>query len=264
MPTPGAIAGSQTSRSNETCTPPVPVPAMLQRLFGDRGDAGAIDVLHREDVDAGVADDLLLALVEIADADEHGVLGRAPWARSRRCATAPPARGRAAPRAACRGRCRCRELAGVFMSPCASTQISPSGLSVAAQEIRGRRDRSRREAVVAAEHEREAAFLEHGERRLVELLADARDLADVFLARIAERLGLGNRRDEIAGVDDRHAQRRQPFAEPGDAKRRGPHVDAAAVAAEVERHADDVHGTHSDGLNCSTAPCRLTAALNIR
>ena len=56
--------------------PPVPAPAIAERLLGDGGDAGAIDVLHREDVHAGVADDLLFAFVEIADADEHGVLGQ--------------------------------------------------------------------------------------------------------------------------------------------------------------------------------------------
>ena len=74
------------------------------------------------------------------------------------------------------------ELAGVFMSPCASTQMRPSGLFVAPEEVGGGGDRPGREAVIAAEHERNAALLERGERRLVELLADARDLADVFLA----------------------------------------------------------------------------------
>ena len=34
------------------------------------------------------------------------------------------------------------------------------------------------------------------------------------------------------------------LAEAGDAERRRPHVDAAAAAAEVERHADDVDGFH--------------------
>ena len=57
------------------------------------------------------------------------------------------------------------ELDGVFMSPCASTQISPSGLSLAADEVRRRGNRSCREAVIAAEHEREAALFERRERR---------------------------------------------------------------------------------------------------
>ena len=66
-----------------------------------------------------------------------------------------------------------------------------------------------------------------------------------FLVRIAERLGLGNRRDEIAGIDHGYAKRREPFTEAGNSKCRGPHVDAATIAAEVERHADDVHRAHS-------------------
>ena len=142
------------------------------------------------------------------------------------------------------------ELAGVFMSPCASTQMRPSGFTVAPDELSRRRDRAGRQAVVAAEHEREAAPLEHAERRLVELLADARDLADVLLFRIAERLDLRNRRDEIALVDDRHAERREPLGEPGNAKRGRPHVDAAAVTAEIERDSDEVKGlrTHSRRL----------------
>ena len=63
-----------------------------------------------------------------------------------------------------------------------------------------------------------------------------------FLRGSPERLDLRDRRDEVAGVDDRDAQRREPLAEAGDAERRRPHVDAAAVAAEIERHADDVNG----------------------
>ena len=59
--------------SNETWMPAVPSPARRDRLFDDRRDALAIDVLHREHVDARVADGDLLALVEVADADEDGL-----------------------------------------------------------------------------------------------------------------------------------------------------------------------------------------------
>ena len=108
------------------------------------------------------------------------------------------------------------------------------------------------------------------ERRLVEPLADARDLADVFLGRVAERLDLRDRRDQIALVDDREAERGEPFAEPGNAERRGPHVDAAAVAAEVERDADDVSGSHEpsarrDDRSAGTVlhAARLTTTVNV-
>ena len=134
------------------------------------------------------------------------------------------------------------ELAGVFMSPCASTQIRPSGLPVAARELRRRRHRAGGEAVVAAEHEREARLRSSdAERRLVEPLADARDLADVLLLRIAERLDLGNRaRRGRPRRRPRTPSVGEPLAEAGDAKRRRSHVDAAPAAAEVERDADEV------------------------
>ena len=86
------------------------------------------------------------------------------------------------------------------------------------------------------------------ERGLVEPLADARDLPDVFLLRIAGGLDLGDRRDQIAVVYDGHAEGGQAFAEPGNAERGWPHVDAAAVAAEVERDPDDVDRTHGPAL----------------
>ncbi len=78
--------------------------------------------------------------------------------------------------------------------------------------------------------------------RLIELLADLRDVADVFLALVAQLLRFRDRRGEIAFVDDGVAERGDALAEAGDAKRRRPHVDAAPAAAEVERHADDVNG----------------------
>ena len=37
-------------------------------------------------------------------------------------------------------------------------------------------------------------------------------------------------------------ERGQPLAEPGNPERGRPHVDAAAIAAEIERDADDVNG----------------------
>ena len=75
-------------------------------------------------------------------------------------------------------------------------------------------------------------------------LAHLGDVVDVLLALVAPLLRFGNRRRQIAAIDDRLAELRQAFAEPGDAERRRPHVDAAAAAAKVQRHADDVDGTH--------------------
>ena len=137
------------------------------------------------------------------------------------------------------------DVAGVFMSPCASTQSRPIGrLRVRFGPLGRGRHRSGGEAVVAAEHDRHRAFVERRQRRLIHLLADLRDVADVFLALVAQLLRFGNRRREVALVDDRVAERGEPLAEAGDAERGRPHVDAAPAAAEVERHADDVDGLH--------------------
>ena len=89
------------------------------------------------------------------------------------------------------------------MSPCASTQISPSGLLCAPHDSRPWPRPSRRRGCGRRRARAESRPVSSAdERRLVELLADARDLADVLLRRIADRLDLGNRRDQIALVDD--------------------------------------------------------------
>ncbi len=65
-----------------------------------------------------------------------------------------------------------------------------------------------------------------------------------FLMLVAQFLRFGNRRGQVALVDDPVAERREPLAESGDPERRRPHVDAASAAAEVKRNADDVKGLH--------------------
>jgi hypothetical protein len=117
--------------------------------------------------------------------------------------------------------------------------------------------------VIAPEHERKAALLERRERGPVQLFADAGDLADVLLAGVAKGLGLRDWRDEVAFVGDRYPERRQTLAEACDSKRGGPHVDAAAIAAEVERDADDVNRTHADGLYHSVATVDATGKYQI-
>ena len=243
MPTPGRdrrVAHVEIERDVHARRPAA---GNRQRLFHHRRDAAAVDVLHREDANARGAHDLLLPLVEIADADQHGVLGlhlrREPAdSRQLRRLLAEQRRERHAVDVAAAARRR-RVHVAVRVDP---DQADPP--VAAAHEIRGGRNRAGREAVVAAEHERHAALLESRERRLVQPLADLRDLADVLLLRVAGGLDFRDRRDEIALVDDRHAERGQAFAEAGNPERGGSHVDAAAVAAEIQRHADDVNRPH--------------------
>ena len=136
-------------------------------------------------------------------------------------------------------------VAGVFMSPCASIQISPIGCSrVFLAHSADAATEPGAEAVIAAEHDRHGALEQRLERRLIQLLADLGDLPDVLLALVSRLLRFGDRRGEVALVDDRAAEARDLLAEPGDPKRRGSHVHAAAVAAEIQRDADDVDGLH--------------------
>jgi hypothetical protein len=98
--------------------------------------------------------------------------------------------------------------------------------------------------VIAAKDEWDRARPEHRQHLPVQRIADSSDLLDVLLPRIALRPDLRNRRHQIAVVHDASAEGGQPFSEPGDPECGRSHIDAAAVAAEVERHADDVDGTH--------------------
>src|SRR5207244_6720200 len=56
-----------------------PRASQLHRLFDDGGDALAIDIFHGEDMHVGVLDGNLLAVVKIADADEHRVRRQRFW-----------------------------------------------------------------------------------------------------------------------------------------------------------------------------------------
>ena len=100
--------------------------------------------------------------------------------------------------------------------------------------------------MIAAKHERHRALLQRHERRLIQLLTHFRDVADVFLSLVAPLLRFGNGRRQIAFVDRRVAESGDSLAEAGDAEGGRSHVDAAAVGAEIERHADDVDGTHGE------------------
>jgi hypothetical protein len=98
--------------------------------------------------------------------------------------------------------------------------------------------------VIAAEHDRHRTFVKRSQRRLVDLLADLRDIADVLLVFVAQLLRFGNRRGQIAFVDDRIAQCGELLTKPGDAEGGWSHVDAAPAAAEVEGDTDDVDCLH--------------------
>ena len=76
------------------------------------------------------------------------------------------------------------------------------------------------------------------------MLADLRDLVDVFLLLVRGPLRLWNRRRQVAPVDDGPAERGDLIADAGNAERRRSHINAAATAAEVERDSDQVNRLH--------------------
>ena len=131
------------------------------------------------------------------------------------------------------------------MSPWASIQIRPTGLCVALL------------AHSAAAATEPAARLwsppstsgnpplsNDISAHLVDLLADPRDVQNVFLPIVVLVLGLRNRGRQVAVVDDRVTQSREALAKAGDTKRRRAHVHAPAPAAEIERHANQMDGLH--------------------
>ena len=133
-------------------------------------------------------------------------------------------------------------VSGVFMSPCASTQIGRAAMPDVGEPSRRLRRPipppgcDRRRAPPAAPLRRATSS-----DVVVERLAHARDLVDVLLVLVG-RVGSRNRRRHDRPVDHVRPSAGDLIAESGDAERRRPHVDAAPAAAEVEGHADDVDG----------------------
>ena len=77
-----------------------------QRVANDLLEPAPVDLAHRGDGEAELADELLLAGVERADADERDALGVERRAAARRRSVKPSGDDRAPRPAACRARCR--------------------------------------------------------------------------------------------------------------------------------------------------------------
>jgi hypothetical protein len=98
--------------------------------------------------------------------------------------------------------------------------------------------------VIAAQHEWQRTVVERLQRKVVQLLTDLGDVADVFLLRVRRPLRLRNRRGQVTLVDDRPAERCNLVANPRDPKRRRSHINASAPGAKVERNANQMDGFH--------------------
>ena len=261
VPTPGAMLGSQTSRSNETCRPSVSRPVSVQGALGDGRHAETVDVLHREHLGAGGDHVLAFGGVEVADADEDGAGGvdrRGHAADGRQLhglGTQQRGEGHAVHVAAGAGVRRVHVAVRVDPEQAETLVALPGGGGAGG-------DGSGRQAVVAPEHQGQGARREGGGGRLEQAPADAGDVVDVLLAGISRVPGLADRRRQVAAVRHRVAQRGQAVAEAGDAQSRGAHVDPAPVGAQVQRHADDVHRLHRvpGGVSAAAAPAARPAA----
>ena len=110
-------------------------------------------------------------------------------------------------------------------------------LAALAAVPRDRRDRSDREAVIAAEQDRQAIRAELALHRIHHGARPRDDFGQMAIA-FARRLPGIDRTGEIAAIDDVEAARTQRLAEAGDAQRLGSHRRAAMSGADVGRRAD--------------------------
>ena len=122
------------------------------------------------------------------------------------------------------------------MSECASIQSTPPG----AVDGRQAAERSERDRVVAAEHERKRARASSPRPRARAIeLARVVDLGQEPRPLVAQRRRLGDGRLDVALVAHVVAEADETLLETRVPDRRRPHVDAAPALAEVERRADD-------------------------
>ena len=119
-----------------------------------------VDLAHREHLRLELADQLPLAGVEGADADERDAARLDRRERPGVAREARRRRARAPRRAASRGRCRWASSSGVLRSPCASIHSTPPGPCTPRHPA----ERPDRDRVVAAEHERDAPPVDRVER----------------------------------------------------------------------------------------------------
>src|ERR1700675_2341089 len=96
--------------------------------------------------------------------------------------------------------------------------------------------------MVAAEHERCGAIAKRRQRRLVQALADVRDVRDVFLLLVAWFLGFANGRREVTAIGHLVPEGAKPLRQARDAERGRTHVHAAAATTKIQRNTDEMDG----------------------
>src|SRR5947209_6236488 len=195
-----------------------------QRFLDHGAHAEAVDVGHRVRLHAELADDALLALVDVAQADEHHARRVDRVLLQREVHRHPVyVAGR-------RGQRRVD----------VAVRVDPDHPGRLAARPPDAGDRAHRDRVVAAEHQRKRALRDDVVDDSGQLVADRLDDREVLRVLLGNARRLGDRDAQVAVVGHRDAELLQRLLQPRVADRRGTHVDAAAVGAQVHRHADDV------------------------
>ena len=115
-------------------------------------------------------------------------------------------------------------------------------LLAAAIELGQAGDGADTHGVVAADRERHSALAQDSADKVGVLLAGGGDLLEITGVQLAGIFLLGEHNGDIAAVFDDVAESFQLGFEAGDADGRRPHVDPAALLAEIERNADHLDG----------------------
>src|SRR5688500_12150727 len=94
--------------------------------------------------------------------------------------------------------------------------------------------------MVAAQNDRARHLVSRAKDGLIDLEAHTGNVFHIPLMRIAWPFGFGNRGGDVALVNDYALEGSQLLAQTGDAEGGWAHIGAAPVAAEIERHADEM------------------------
>ena len=156
-------------------------------------------------------------------------------------------------------------VVGVLKSACASSHSTNSGAPASCAWRATPVDRSHREAVIAAEHDRKGALVRDGVGALAQGARPRRDLGEVA-GLIGGRRRFERdrrRRHHVAEIFDDVPELAQAVEEPGDPQGRRPHDRAGLARADIDRRAEDrdalvfadwvAGGRHADSLARSLA-----------
>ena len=220
--------------------------------------AHLVDVAHVEHLDAHVMHQALFAGVHAADADLAQV------ARVQRRHMPADARQRRRPMPAQTGHRHAVDVAtgcerggvevGMGIEP-----EHPQAAALRTAMARHRADGANTQAVVAAQHDRHAAFLQFGMHGIVQQLVPGHDFGQMTKTVHGVLPGIGRTR-EVAAIAHVHTEPGDGLVDAGHAQRLRAHARAQAAGADIGRCPDQAHATagrqwregrrHATGSRC--------------